>query len=486
MKRVCLVAVVIALLVWWLVPAPAQTTTFYVRTDGHDTASGANNTSDPTTGAWLTIGKCASTLTAGQTCVVADGTYTEVVDERSNGTAGNPITYRAATQYGAVIAGSFYAGGYSGGGDYVTFDGFKVDMPAGANFGVWVNGEHVTIQNVWVTTAVDNTGNNNTLGPSATAIHFENLAAYSTVTRSRIEHTCFGLVINGTSNVVSYNHITDMMWNNALTLAGSCGDTDAIRFFGDGHSILYNSAYGTNYNAHPRPYDGAYPHFDCIQTFDNTYSSSNILVEGNYCRGMHQGMMLGNNIRSVSSTWTIRNNVFLDIEAWCICNIAIADMHILNNTCHVIGDQLEPITALGNGLYCRNSAASCEFKNNLVYHASATTANELRLYGAELDATYIDGDASAPGENNVLYAPSLTVTGFAEDIINQDPQFMNLAGGNVHLKATSPARNAGQTIAGWTNPTDRDGLVRPQQTNWASGAYEWTGVPAAPSNPRIQ
>lgn len=59
--------------------------TYYVRTDGHDTASGLNDTSNATTGAFLTIQHAVdivSTLdisTYVVTIKVADGTYTEAV-----------------------------------------------------------------------------------------------------------------------------------------------------------------------------------------------------------------------------------------------------------------------------------------------------------------------------------------------------------------------------------------------------------------------
>jgi hypothetical protein len=54
--------------------------TYYVRTDGHDTASGANNTSNATTGAWLTIAKAVSTVAAGDTVYIV-------------GSAGNASSY---------------------------------------------------------------------------------------------------------------------------------------------------------------------------------------------------------------------------------------------------------------------------------------------------------------------------------------------------------------------------------------------------------
>ena len=51
--------------------------TYYVRTDGHDAATGVNNTNDGVTGAWLTINKALTTIAAGDTVIVASGTYEE-------------------------------------------------------------------------------------------------------------------------------------------------------------------------------------------------------------------------------------------------------------------------------------------------------------------------------------------------------------------------------------------------------------------------
>jgi len=50
--------------------------TYYVRTDGHDTASGANNTNDASTGAFISPGKAASVAVSGDTIYVKSGTYT--------------------------------------------------------------------------------------------------------------------------------------------------------------------------------------------------------------------------------------------------------------------------------------------------------------------------------------------------------------------------------------------------------------------------
>lgn len=483
MKRIGLIGLVLALLVWWLVPAPAQTMTFYVRTDGHDTASGENNTADPTTGAWLTIGKCASTLTAGQTCLVADGTYNEKVSETSNGTAGNPITYRAINQHGAVVNG-FTVGSYNANGNYVTVDGFKIMMPDSAQYGIWVNGANDVIQNNWVTSESGLLAMNNA------ALQIDTGASSVTATRNTLEHTCFGAIVYGHSNTLSYNLLTDLHVPAAdLVLPHPdgythvCGDADYIRFFHDGHQFLYNSMYGLDWawvGGSAGGDNGA--HVDCFQSFDGVDSASNILIEGNYCNDVHQGVIGEAKNRAASTSWVIRNNVFARVRAWCVSNWNVAEMHILNNSCYI--EMTPDATSHGAGIGCDMASASCEVKNNIIYHGSVLAYSI--FYAIGNNATWIDGDESAPGENNLLYGPGRTITGFAEDILNVDPQFVDLTNRNLHLKTTSPARNAGQTIAGWTSPTDRDGLTRPQQTNFAIGAYEWTGVPSSPVALRIQ
>ena len=76
----------------------AHATTYHVRTDGHDTASGLNDTNDPTTGALLTLGHCIGVhaTTAGDTCRMHAGTYTEWQPTTGySGTAENLITIEA-------------------------------------------------------------------------------------------------------------------------------------------------------------------------------------------------------------------------------------------------------------------------------------------------------------------------------------------------------------------------------------------------------
>lgn len=71
----------------------AGATTYYVRTDGNNSNTGLT---DSAGGAWLTIQKAANVMAAGDTTIVGNGTFSEIVITKTNGTAGNPVTFRGS------------------------------------------------------------------------------------------------------------------------------------------------------------------------------------------------------------------------------------------------------------------------------------------------------------------------------------------------------------------------------------------------------
>jgi hypothetical protein len=126
------------LTIWLLLlPTLASAATYYVRTDGNDSNLGTSNSAG---GAWLTIGKCASTIVAGDFCRVQAGTYAAVVTEATDGSAGNFITYvadGAVTNHGWVITG-----------DYVRIIGFIVEGASTRNDGIYIqDATHVEVWN---------------------------------------------------------------------------------------------------------------------------------------------------------------------------------------------------------------------------------------------------------------------------------------------------------------------------------------------------
>lgn len=82
-----------------LAVAVARAATYYVATNGNDSAAGTFTTP------WRTIQKAATTMLAGDTCLIRGGVYREAVVPANSGTAAARITYRAFTGETAVING---------------------------------------------------------------------------------------------------------------------------------------------------------------------------------------------------------------------------------------------------------------------------------------------------------------------------------------------------------------------------------------------
>src|SRR4030042_76116 len=104
-----------------LLPWPVHAATYYVRTDGNNTTCDglSNEAAGDGTCSWLTIGKCASTIVAGDTCIVVAGTYEESVNPPNGGTSGSRIPYQANTG-DTVVTRQWYLK------DYMTLDGFEI------------------------------------------------------------------------------------------------------------------------------------------------------------------------------------------------------------------------------------------------------------------------------------------------------------------------------------------------------------------------
>jgi parallel beta-helix repeat protein len=106
---------------------------YYVSSVGVDSNSGTESLP------FRSIAKCASVVVAGDTCLVADGQYTESGLDTNPGISGdsnNPIIFKSINKHGAVITS--YPGGstvFSFNGtpsnykSYITVDGFEVTGP---------------------------------------------------------------------------------------------------------------------------------------------------------------------------------------------------------------------------------------------------------------------------------------------------------------------------------------------------------------------
>ncbi len=114
-------------------PANAQATVFYVSPTGKDTNAGT------ATEPWATVTKAVSTLTAGQTVLIAEGTYAGGLEFTRSGAPGQPIVIAAAP--GASPTINVTDVGDSGaeiiGASYIRIQGleFVYNGPSAANDG---------------------------------------------------------------------------------------------------------------------------------------------------------------------------------------------------------------------------------------------------------------------------------------------------------------------------------------------------------------
>ena len=106
---------------------PLIATTYYVAKTGSDSNPGSQ--SQP----WLTIGKAASTMAAGDKVIVSAGTYAEKVQPANSGTSSARITYEANISAGDVIInGQGKDNCFACTKSYITIDGF-IAINAGGN-----------------------------------------------------------------------------------------------------------------------------------------------------------------------------------------------------------------------------------------------------------------------------------------------------------------------------------------------------------------
>lgn len=103
--------------------------------------------------------------------------------------------------------------------------------------------------------------------------------------------------------------------------------------------------------------------------------------------------------------------------------------------------------------------------------------------------------AFTSGSNNVMFSTGTPpLLSFITGTITSDPMFLDLGLKNFHLQSASPAKDAGITISSsntynnympWNgNPSDDEGVARPQGPAFDIGAFEFfTGSDQRPNPP---
>jgi len=129
----------LALALWLLLASPAWATTYYVDQGlpGNDSNAGTSAGAP-----WLTFMKAVQTAAAGDIVIVKagvyidpNGAYDHAFSPANSGTAANPIVFQSSPRWAAILRPSGAAGAFTmlpAGKNYITIDGFRSEGALGA------------------------------------------------------------------------------------------------------------------------------------------------------------------------------------------------------------------------------------------------------------------------------------------------------------------------------------------------------------------
>ncbi len=401
--------------------AGAPLRTFYVDPAGNDSAAGS------ITNPWRTLQKAANTVRAGDLVIARAGHYAGLYLTTS-GTATDPITFRGDP--GAIVDTpnpTTPDGINLEGASWVVIENFTVTGVPRAGIRAVLN-NHVTIRG--------NTGDLNGRWGILTGFSDDLLIENNTMTRSQAEHGIY---------------------------VGNSGDRPVIR---------HNVVWGNNAN-------GIHMNGDLSQGGDGIISGA--VVEGNVIHDNGVAGGSGINCDGVQSS-IIRNNLLYNNHASGISLYQIdggqpaRNNQVLNNTIVMASDARWAINV-------QNASTGNVVRNNILFNQQsfrgsiAISADSLPGFVSDTNVI-MDRFSADGGDTRVTLSAWRSATGQDMHSIIATPAalFVNFAGNDYHLSSTSPARDAGGTIANVTD--DLESAPRPQGSAFDIGAYEFPATTA--------
>jgi hypothetical protein len=415
---------------------------YFVSPGGNDNNPGTNALP------WQTLQHAANQVVAGDTVTVRAGTYAGFVlgwDFPQNGTAASPITFQADP---GVIINSKNIHTADGidleGTSYVVVKGFQVENPAGGTItraGIravsgTTNAQGVVIEN----SLADNCGTWGIFTSHEDGILIQN----NTCSNTQVQHgiyvsnACVNPVVR--ANTVFGNHDAGIHMNGDLSQGGNGLIVGALVE----DNIIHDNGVG---------------------------GASGINCDGVQSSIIRNNLLYNNHASGISLYQT-------DAAGPAINNI------VVNNTILMASDARW-------ALNIQNASIGNTVFNNILYNASsfrgsiAISADSLLGFASNYNV--VMNSFSPDGGNNVFdtFAQWKGQTGQDVNSLISTPSalFVNAAGNDYHLSATSPAIDAGAILFGIANaPTvDIAGTSRPQGKGWDIGAYEF--VPSSPPPP---
>jgi hypothetical protein len=443
-------------------------TVYYV--DNTDNNASDDNAGTDPSAPWLTIGKCASTLVAGDACMVkTGGVYDERVSESTSGAAGGPIAYQAETGSPRPVVRGFTISG-----DYVTIEGFEITnagMSDDSTPSILHSGtDNVQIRNNYFH---DTSGIAIRSSPFASSKSTNCVISGNTITRiGPPTSRSIGIQVWADHCLIEDNDISHV--------------EDHIRNHG-WYFVVRNNTWHDNYDAEA---PGA--HFDGWQSFcsSTTESANFTLIEGNQIYDMpdsnsHFGLINGTDACGGTTTVVVRHNVVLK-------NLGSGFWY---------SDDNEQSMAIYHKVY-----------NNTVRESLRATGNHVTVtlsgtqYGSVLNNIFYDAISENPPYNvysitassnagcNLAYMSSGskswgTIASEPGAVLNENPLFAG--GDDLTLQTGSPAIDAGCPLTRVSAADTGSGTAlvvddaRFFQDGWAGVPADWIAVGSSDNTAEI-
>lgn len=450
-----------------------EATTYFVSKSGND--------SNPCTqgSPCLTIGRGRALAQAGDIVQVGAGNYGETVSVTGSGTAVNRITFRGQDGSGCPTsinndinsrgvrpAPTVSVDGFNVNGDFIDIECFRfVGSTGGAGVSISANRHDIRITNTY-TDASGHPGSPWTSVGMPGGVGLSSFPSKIYFGYSYVYGTQMGILVKCRDCMFEFNEIERMQGGSGPV------DHDYVQLFGTDLVFRGNYFHG---NA-----DADCPgdcHSDCFQSWNIGQLgevAQRITIDRNTCFNSHQkiivrDVMNGNNPSGSHTDWTITNNLFAYPSIggpgnWCLDIEGVRNVVSYFNACVEAG------------------ASGYRFGTN------ASHANNIHYNSGTFNLIFAESGATMIARNNLCFDMDGSVNSCpgTSSINNRDPQFVNVAARDFHIKSTSPARDTGVAVG--VN-VDLAGNARPEGAGYDIGAHEFgassTSRPDPPTNLQV-
>jgi hypothetical protein len=413
---------------WLLLSIPAGATTYTVKAGG-----GGNYT---------TVGGCAAVVTAGSTCVIYAGTYSETVTPVNNGTSGNPITF--STNPGDTVTVTEFS--LSSGSTYIVIEGTSANPMLVPNGIVWADHiTHSTFQ--YITTTGGGCWGGSGWYTSNTPTSY-NQFLNSTINNCGGTPAGPAIELEGHYNL--FDHINCAYAQACITLSGT-------------YNVIRNCIFGPTSAAvlsgqHSQPVESS------IGTGDITGGTQHLLMENNYSYqwrgGNSHGTILNTDENSLGSSqnvgrfWTVQDSGSYSIQIYASQYNYFYNNSFSDTQLDASPKDKEDFT-FDESPYTTSNTRSI---NNILVNMTQVGSEDWCIFA---DSPYVENHNLCynAGWSGGWYGPlanSTSNTYDASDILNSNPSFVNpdctptaapsCAASNLQLQAGSPAIGAGSAL----------------------------------------